>query len=50
MVKILLPWQLELSQDTTTNATGGDLGWFGIGVQDTELEKVAFNLEYWPNK
>jgi hypothetical protein len=35
---------LELSLDTNTNATGGDMGWFGLGTQETELEKVAFNL------
>jgi hypothetical protein len=35
---------LELSLDTNTNAKGGDMGWFGIGTQETELEKVAFNL------
>lgn len=36
---------LELSIDTTTNATGGDLGWFGQGVKDQIFEAVAFTLE-----
>jgi len=35
---------LELSQDTTSAANGGDMGWFGIGIVDSEIEKVAFNL------
>ena len=34
----------ELSQDINTNTKGGDMGWFGLGTQETELEKVAFNL------
>ena len=35
----------ELSTDTTTNTTGGDLGWFGKGVKDQIFEAVAFTLE-----
>jgi peptidyl-prolyl cis-trans isomerase D len=35
----------ELSTDTNTSTTGGDLGWFGLGMQDPALEKVAYNLE-----
>lgn len=36
---------LELSTDTTTNTTGGDMGWFGAGTKDQLLEAVAFVLE-----
>ena len=35
----------ELSTDEATKATGGDLGWFGVGSIDQQVEKVVFNLQ-----
>jgi parvulin-like peptidyl-prolyl isomerase len=34
----------ELSTDSATAAKGGDMGWFGIGIVDPQVEKIAFNL------
>ena len=33
----------ELSTDTSTSESGGDLGWFPVGMMDPDFEKVAFN-------
>jgi parvulin-like peptidyl-prolyl isomerase len=34
----------ELSADTATNTNGGDMGWFGTGTLEQDLEKITFNL------
>lgn len=35
----------EVSTDTNTKATGGDLGWFAKGVQDSAVETAAFSMK-----
>jgi parvulin-like peptidyl-prolyl isomerase len=35
----------DVSQDTATKDSGGDLGWFPRGVMDPAFEKVAFTLK-----
>ncbi len=35
----------EVSTDTATKNSGGDLGWFAKGTQDPELEAVAFSMK-----
>ena len=35
----------ELSTDEATKTAGGDLGWFGIGSMDQQVEKIVFNLQ-----
>jgi parvulin-like peptidyl-prolyl isomerase len=35
----------ELSTDTETITLGGDMGWFGTGTLEQELEKIAFNMQ-----
>ena len=34
----------EVSTDTETSQSGGDLGWLGLSKLDPDVEKVAFNL------
>ena len=35
----------QYSQDTGSASKGGDLGWFGTGVMDSDFEKAAFALK-----
>lgn len=35
----------KYSQDTASSSKGGNLGWFGTGVMDSDFEKAAFALK-----